>query len=494
MIPPLLAIFSWPIVGLIALKRMPLQHAVLFILIAGYLFLPEKNGVNLPVLPTISKGTMPSFVAIVLVAIATKDYLSTHKSVQKTPHNLIQPGWIPKHRLIFWLLVVMFVAEMMTVLTNGDRLVYGRLVIQGLTIYDFGSRGLTTLMVLMPLLLGRKLFATPEQHKLLVYGMLFAGLVYSLPILWEARMSPQLNSYVYGQRVASWSQHVRNDGFRPVVFLHHGLWLAVFMAMSCVAAVAYIRLAEPRKRVTAMLLAGYLLMTLFLMNSLGGLLIALVLVLPVFFLTRRMQMLIAAGLVGAVLLFPMLRGAGLVPIDQALSVASSIDPARAQSLGYRFRHEDRLLQKAQKRPLFGWGSWSRNQVFDSEGRNISTTDGIWVIVIGSNGWAGYLSRFGLMCIPILLLTFYRRKYPPDTATAAVALMLTANMIDLIPNATLTPVTWLLAGALVGRLEYSPGMVEVSTSESPLAQPRQGPVYTRQKSFHQRQTKVPNTYG
>lgn len=493
MIPPLFAIFSWPIAGLIAFKRMPLQHSVAFILIAGYLFLPEKSGVNLPVLPTIEKDTMPSFIAIVLVAIATKDYFSTRKPVQKTPHNFIQPGWIPQHRLAFWLLVGMFVAEMMTVLTNGDRLVYGRTVLPGLALYDLGSRTLTTLMFVMPLLLGRKLFATPEQHKLLVYCMLIAGLVYSLPILWESRMSPQLNSYVYGKRVASWAQHVRNDGYRPVVFLHHGLWLAIFMAMSCIAAVAYIRLAEPSKKVMVMLAAGYLLVTLFLMNSLGGLLIALVLVIPVFFLTRRMQMLIAAGLVGVVLLFPMLRGAGLVPTDRALSVASSIDPARAQSLGYRFRHEDMLLEKAEGRPLFGWGSWGRNQVYSSEGRVLTTTDGIWVILIGSTGWVGYLSRFGLMCIPIFLLTFYGRKYPPDTATAAVALMLTANMIDLIPNATLTPITWFLAGAMVGRLEYNSGMVEEVASETPLPQARRGPVYTRQKTFHQRQTKVPNTY-
>ena len=34
----------------------------------------------------------------------------------------------------------------------------------------------------------------------------------------------------------------------------------------------------------------------------------------------------------------------------------------------------------------------------------------------------------------------------------MALMLGINMIDLIPNATLTPLTWLLAGAILGYAE------------------------------------------
>jgi len=45
---------------------------------------------------------------------------------------------------------------------------------------------------------------------------------------------------------------------------------------------------------------------------------------------------------------------------------------------------------------------------------------------------------------------------PDIAETpylgALALMLAFNMIDLIPNATLTPLTWLLTGALLGYAE------------------------------------------
>ena len=36
--------------------------------------------------------------------------------------------------------------------------------------------------------------------------------------------------------------------------------------------------------------------------------------------------------------------------------------------------------------------------------------------------------------------------------AALALMLAANLLDLLPNATLEPLTWLMAGALLGQAE------------------------------------------
>jgi hypothetical protein len=91
-------------------------------------------------------------------------------------------------------------------------------------------------------------------------------------------------------------------------------------------------------------------------------------------------------------------------------------------------------------------------VYDESGRDISTTDGRWIIAIGSEGWLGYLARFGLLTLPIILLTLRKRKYEVTLATSALSLLLAGNLVDLIPNATSTPLTWLMAGALLGRLE------------------------------------------
>ena len=110
---------------------------------------------------------------------------------------------------------------------------------------------------------------------------------------------------------------------------------------------------------------------------------------------------------------------------------------------------------ASEKPLFGWGIWGRNQLYDADGKTISITDGRWIIVIGIFGWCGYIVEFGLLALPILLLARQARRLPEDALSpyaAALALLLAINMIDLLPNATLTPLTWLLAGALVGYAE------------------------------------------
>lgn len=510
MVPSLLAILTWPLAGLVLFQKLPLQQAVIWSIVGGYLFLPEKGSIDLPMLPAISKTTMPSIVAVFMVILAAREHRGAKSGgVRLTSDGPILPGWLPKHRLVAILFIGMLAGEVFTVLTNGDRLVYGQQMLQGLSLYDAASRILTTVMLLLPMLLARKCLATPQHHKTLVFAFVIAGLIYSLPTLWEVRMSPQLNVQIYGLKLEAWVQHVRNDGYRPLVFLHHGLWLAIFMAISSIAAVAYIRLAPQSHRVWAIIAAAWLLGTLTLINSLGGLLIALVLVIPVFFLTGRMQMLIAAGFAAVILVYPMMRSAGLVPVDRALSIAEQIDPRRAQSLGVRFRNEDVLLGKVQQRPLFGWGNWGRNQVYGEDGTDISVTDGAWIILIGSNGWVGYLTRFGLFCVPIMLLAFKRRRYPADVATAAIVMMLTANLLDLIPNATLTPVTWLLAGALLGRLEYDgvaadntapvsgDGPTGVRRAGAGRPQPAHGeklttdkPTYTRQRRIHHRRTKGP----
>ena len=108
-----------------------------------------------------------------------------------------------------------------------------------------------------------------------------------------------------------------------------------------------------------------------------------------------------------------------------------------------------LLARANQKPIAGWGSWGRNRVYDPEtGRDLSVTDGLWVITIGSYGWFGYLAQFGLLTAPVLVL-LRRRDHSLTPATTGLAILTAAALIDLIPNATLTPVTWVVAGSLAG---------------------------------------------
>ena len=84
------------------------------------------------------------------------------------------------------------------------------------------------------------------------------------------------------------------------------------------------------------------------------------------------------------------------------------------------------------------------------------TDGRWIIVIGVFGWCGYIVEFGLLALPLLLLALAgtpgRAATDVSPYAGPLALLLAINMIDLLPNATLIPFTWLLAGALLGYAE------------------------------------------
>src|SRR5204863_66271 len=64
------------------------------------------------------------------------------------------------------------------------------------------------------------------------------GLIYSVLILWEVRMSPQLHATVYGAspRQADFAQAIRWGGYRPIVFMPHGLAVALFICNTVMAA------------------------------------------------------------------------------------------------------------------------------------------------------------------------------------------------------------------------------------------------------------------
>jgi hypothetical protein len=116
------------------------------------------------------------------------------------------------------------------------------------------------------------------------------------------------------------------------------------------------------------------------------------------------------------------------------------------------------IDRAMERPIFGWGSWGRNQLYNSAGEITTTTDGRWIITIGVYGWAGFIAEFGLLLLPIFLVWWrvsgQRTEVPPWIG--GTVLILAINVIDMVPNATLTPMSWLFAGALLGYCEQVQG--------------------------------------
>jgi hypothetical protein len=263
---------------------------------------------------------------------------------------------------------------------------------------------------------------------------------------------------------------MREGGFRPIVFLPHGLWIAFFFMTALLSSTALARDADRGARTRYLAAMVYLGFVLYLCKSLAPFLYGLSLV-PVLMLTSpRLQVRLAMAFAVIAILYPILRDYGLVPTDRLLAWAEAIDPARAQSLGYRFENEEMLLERAHERWLFGWGVWGRNLVRDLQtGELISVPDGEWIIVFGTFGWVGYLSKMGLLAAPLYLLWRRLRHRTPSRVAAALAVILAITLVDMLINAILTPYTWLIAGAVLGYCERE--MLTTAATEAKRQRPR-----------------------
>ena len=431
-----LMICLWPLVAWALWTRLDPARALIWTVLAGYLLLPPLTAINLPAVPDLDKDSIPNLAALVLALLVVGDRIG------------FDPGnWVGR------LLMAMFVlSPFATVLTNSEPIRIEAGDIPGITLYDSVAAVANQAIVLTAFFLARWYLATPEAMRAILVALMLAGFAYSVPMLIETQLSPQMNVWVYGFFQHDFFQTVRGAGYRPVVFLPHGLWVAFFALMSLVAAGTLLRTAPAEQRPRYLLACGYLSLLLLACKSAGPMLYAVALAPTILFLGRRWQFGIAAVLAVLVVSYPLLRGAQLVPVDRLVEIAMQLNPERALSLAFRIDNEEQLLARAAEKPLFGWGGYTRNMIHDpASGRVLTIADGAWIIVLGIYGWMGYIAEFGLIALPLVLLGVEALRGGRDFSAhaAAVALLLAVNMVDMLPNATMIPFTWLMAGALMG---------------------------------------------
>ncbi|WP_102110477.1 hypothetical protein [Oceaniglobus roseus] len=443
----------WPLASLAMFRRLPLEKALIWTILGGYLLLPPIAAMDLPLVPPMDKFSIPTLSAALICLFVLRLRLSL---------------W-PANRLARLLVLGFFLGAIPTVLTNRDPILFETLAgtdpiqfvtgsLPGLTLRDTLSALIGQALVLLPFLMARQFLASEDGLRALLVALVVAGLAYSIPALIEIRLSPQINVWVYGFFQQSFLQAIRNGGYRPVVFLPHGLWLALFVLTTAMAATALFRVSEGAARRRYMLAAGYLVLLLWLCKSLGAFAMGMVLLPLLLFAGPRTQIRVAVCLALVATVYPMLRNAHLIPLDAIMEQAESVSADRAQSLGFRFENEELLLERAAEKPWFGWGLWGRNLTHDPETGQITTVpDGQWIIVFGTFGWLGYICTFGLLALPVLLTARRMWRHGADAVSPFVlplVLTLTATMMDMLLNATLIPFTWLTAGAILGHLEDS----------------------------------------
>lgn len=436
-----LALAASPIFVAVMMSRLRLDRAIIWSLMLCYLFLPEPPAVfDFPMMPPLDKHNIPALMVFAL---------TLWRKEASGP-------MLPRSRLGKVLLLTFLFSPVMTVLNNAEPVFFGIVGLPALGIKDAAALVLEQVLMVLPFLLARQHLASGGAMRELLRALVFGGLIYTPLMLLEMRVSPQLNNWVYGYFQHFFAQTIRFGGYRPIVFLYHGIWVAFFLMTSVVSAWALWRWHEGQTRIKALAVAGYLTLVLIMAKSLAALIFMVLLVPLVVLLAPRAQLRIAL-LIGAVALaYPILKGADLVPQEQMLAQAEKIDPDRAGSLRFRFQNEDTLLERAYMKPVFGWGSWGRNHILDPfSGVILTVTDGFWIVSLGTYGWVGFLAQFGLLLWPLVLIWRAMPMQAPDAVSPFVgplSLMLAINVADMIPNATLTPLTWLIAGALTGYAE------------------------------------------
>ncbi|WP_085307652.1 hypothetical protein [Planktotalea arctica] len=444
----------WPLVTLVMFRRLPVEKAFIWAIVAGYLILPPPPaGFDFPLLPAFDKDTIPSLSVFVICF-----FMYGHRG------SLMPDTLLPRIVLGTFILSPMF-----TVLTNGEPVFYGQVGIRGLGMTDMLALCMLQFITVIPFLIARKFLVDAASQKEILKIFVFSGLAYSLLMLIEIRLSPQLNTWIYGYFQHVFGQSVRFGGYRPLVFLYHGLWVALFAMTVVIAALAIAKAESGKERLMAYCAGAYMLVVLVLCKSMGSLIFAVFLI-PVILLFKRNAQIKIAALVAALAVgYPLLKGFDVVPVQWMLDQAAAVSEDRSASLKFRFDNEIILMERAMLKPLFGWGSWGRNHILDPvSGILLTVTDGRWIIAIGVYGWVGFLAEFGLLTLPIFMI--WREAKPSFGASitpyaGAISLLLAINVLDMIPNATLTPLTWLFSGALIGyaeslraeRIANTPGM-------------------------------------
>lgn len=430
----------WPVVTWQLWRRLDPARALIWTVLGGYLLLPPLAALDLPAVPDLNKVTIPNLAACAFALFVLRDRISF------LPGNAVGKG-----------LMALFVASpFATVITNTDAFTVGGVELRANRLYDSFAAVANQAIVLLPYFMARRYMAGPAAPRAALAALVAGGLAYSIPMLIETRLSPQMNVWVYGFFQHDFFQTIRFGGYRPIVFLPHGLWVAFFAYMAAMAALFAAREGPASARPRQVAIALYLLAMVVICKSAGPLIYTLASAPLVLLAPGRVQVLVAAVLAVVVIGYPILRGLHLVPVDAIIDLARMADPDRAHSFAFRVNNEELLLNRAAERPLFGWGGYGRNLLHDPiTGRVLTIADGAWIIVLGIYGWLGYIAEFGLLVLPLLLLArevVGHRAAAIAPATATLALILAVNLVDLIPNATEIPFTWLMAGALLGQAE------------------------------------------
>lgn len=302
----------------------------------------------------------------------------------------------------------------------------------------------------VPYLMGRWYFADRTGPGAMTRSMVWAGLLYAPFCIYEEIVGPEnyLSGLIYGTQYRAEMVN-RLGGFRPEVFLTHGLELATLMALFAVAAAWRLVGLDARRRSPATWAAVVLLILISIScrGVYGYLILATGLaVLGLTALTRSVVPLLAVGMMAPTYMATRALHAWNGRILETMASWTG----RASTVGFRLNAEDQLLDR-----LAGKSYWVGHGEYVWHARGLLWPDGLWLNVTwfgGVIGLSAYLIGLFLFPAGIALWQVARSSQPRRIFSPTVALSgwLLLQLIDGLHNTSQIFPAGCIAGVLVGR--------------------------------------------
>jgi hypothetical protein len=429
-------IVAWVVLAVAVFPSFPPQRGVLVILLSGTLFLPVLDSGMVELGPVKFSKTNAVCYALLLACL-----LFDAKRL-----FALTPSWADLPVLVWC------VFPALSVLHN-DPPPDGSPALR-----DAVAQSLVqTTRYLIPYLIGRVYFSDPDGMRALAAGIVAAALVYVPFCLFEVKQSPQLHVIVYGYMPHEFAQQVRFGGYRPMVFLGHGLAVAFFMGTAMILA-AWTRNTDPAAGGWHNWAVWVLGAALLLCKSVGPTVLVCVGLVPRSLARSAALRVALLGLVAIPPAYCLVRSTGYWGGTNLVEFAEdTISEDRAESLQFRFEQENELIARALERPAFGWGGWGRSRVRDENDKDVSVTDGLWIIIMGNYGIVGLMVYGAMTLLPVAryawLLPPAAGASRPYAASNGCAVVIGLWCIDSLLNAMAIPLFIVMVGGLT-RLRFA----------------------------------------
>jgi len=427
-----LVMYGWLPIVFYIFNRYPAQRAVVLSFVYAWMFLPLASLKVLPGIPAYTKISATCYGVLLVTAV----------------YDSARFGKFKFH----WLDIPVLAWSICPFITS---------VVNGLGPYDGVSSSFSQIVAwTFPYYLGRLYLGNLSGMRELAIGVFSGCLVYCPFCFFEMRAFMSLHELIFGfNNGRDFGQSLRYGGYRPAVFMEHGLMVGMWMMWGALVGIILWRTGALKQLwgLPVSVLVGIQTVMFILMRSTGAYLL-IVMGLAIFYMAKFLRTTVLVWILSGTIIYYLYLGVtGTFPGAEIIAQMKQVfNPDRVQSVEFRFDNEEILGARARLTPTstwFGWGGFGRNRVFDEYGKDISVTDSLWIIVFGINGALGLIAIFSILILPVLAFCV---RYPPKwwfhpavAPAASMAIGILMYAIDSVLNAMINPLFVLAAGGLVG---------------------------------------------